>query len=102
MLLTSGCVEIDPATGDTKPRGGQFYEFSEVQERAEDLMVGMTTRDVILLLGSPAEKSRDRSEWVYLPERAAVLIPGRALKLEFESRRLASWGYHAIILGQRF
>ena len=99
-LLLAGCVNVDPQTGRTIPRGGQKYEFSTVERRAEKLRDGMSKLDVQLLLGSPAEKSDDGAVWVYLPERPAVLVPSRALRLVFEGEILAKHGYSAIVLGQ--
>ena len=57
-------------------------------------------RDVFMLLGSPAERSTDDEVWVYLPERPAVLIPSRALRLVFEDNVLVKHGYRAIALGE--
>jgi len=99
-LCAVGCVNVDPQTNEMIPRGEQRYAFEEVQENADRLQEGMTKFDVLLLLGSPAEHEDREQTWIYLPERAAVLIPGRSLKLQFHNGRLAEWGYHAIILGQ--
>jgi len=96
----SACVNVDPETGKTIPRGNQRFEMATVERRAERLQNGMTKSAVILLLGSPAEMSDDKDVWVYLPERPAVLIPGRALRLVFEDGKLVKHGYRAIILGQ--
>jgi outer membrane protein assembly factor BamE (lipoprotein component of BamABCDE complex) len=98
-LVLVGCVNVDPDTGKTIPRGGQKFEFATVERRAEKLQEGMTKLDVLLLLGSPAEKSDDSDIWVYLPERPAVLIPSRALRLEFEKNILVKHGFSAIVLG---
>ncbi len=99
-LLLAGCVNVDPDTGKTIPRGGQKYEFEYVEKQAKKLRNGMSYTDVLLVLGSPAERDRANSQWVYLPERPAVLIPGRALRLEFEGGVLVKHAYHPIILGQ--
>lgn len=99
-LLLVGCVNADPQTGKTMPRGGQKYEFSTVERRAEQLREGQSKFDVLTLLGSPAEKSDDGDIWVYLPERPAVLVPSRALKLEFKDEILVKHGYSPIVLGQ--
>jgi len=100
LLGAVACVQVDPKTGKTIPRGGQRYEFDTEVRRAEKLENGMTKSGVILLLGSPAEVSDDKDVWVYLPERPAVLIPGRALRLVFENGKLIEHGYRAIILGK--
>ncbi|MFT7485036.1 MAG: outer membrane protein assembly factor BamE (lipoprotein component of BamABCDE complex) [Candidatus Paceibacteria bacterium] len=101
LLATASCVNVDPDTGETIPRGNQRYEFSEVTRQADKLKVGMSKYEVLMLLGSPAEKSKRTDVWVYLPERAAVIIPGRALRLQFRDGLLESHGYHAIVLGGR-
>ncbi len=59
----------------------------------------MTKYDVLILLGSPAEKSSESDIWVYLPERPAVLVPSRALHLEFKDGILVKHGYNPIVLG---
>ena len=56
---------------------------------------------MLLHQGSPAEKSDDGAVWVYLPERPAVLVPSRALRLEFDRDVLVKHGYSPIILGQQ-
>lgn len=100
-LLPAACVQVDPATGETIPRGDQRYHFDSVQQHAEDLKEGMRKYEVLMLLGSPAEMNDSGDVWIYLPERPAVLVPARALKLEFENERLVHHGYHPIVLGSR-
>ncbi len=73
--------------------------MATVERLAKGLELGMTTVEVTLMIGSPAEKSSDGVMWVYLPERPAVLIPSSALHLEFENHRLVKFGYRPIILG---
>ena len=102
LLAFASCITVDADTNRPIPRGNQRHEFEEVTRRAEDLQNGMSKRDVLLLLGSPAETSDQDDVWVYLPERPAVIVPGRALRLEFEDGRLVDHGYHAIVLGARF
>lgn len=101
LVLPVACVSVDPETGKTIPRGGQRYEFSTVERRAEKLRDGMTKYEALMMLGSPAKASDDGDVWTYLPERPAVLIPSRALRLVFEKGRLKKHGYRAIIFGQR-
>ncbi len=99
-LMLAGCVNVDPETGKTIPRGEQRYKFATVERRAERLQDGITKGDALMLLGSPAEESDDGDVWVYLPERPAVLVPSRALRLEFENNVLVKHGYSPIVLGQ--
>ena len=100
-LCVSACVEVDPKTGATKPRGDQKYEYGYVTEQAKQLKKGMNKLQVLLLLGSAAEQSKDGDTWVYLPERPGVLVPASALKLQFGPEGLADWGSHPIVLGVR-
>jgi outer membrane protein assembly factor BamE (lipoprotein component of BamABCDE complex) len=97
----AGCVTVDAETNEVIPRGDQRYRFDVVKEKAENLQVGMNKLQVLTTVGSPAEKTARGDVWVYLPERPAVLVPSKALQLEFEDDRLASFGYHTIVLGQR-
>ena len=99
-LLLASCVNVDPDTGKTIPRGDQRHMFAAVERQAEQLKDGMSKLQVLLLLGSPAETSGGGDIWVYLPERPAVLVPSHALRLEFKSDILITHGYKAIILGQ--
>ncbi len=101
LFLACSCVPVDPATGEYKPRGNQRYEYSRVKEYAERLEKGLTMYQVLMILGSPAEKAMRGDVWVYLPERPGILVPASALKLEFREGRLYDYGYHAIVLGQR-
>ena len=98
-LFVVGCVNVDPDTGKTTPRGKQKHEFSVVQKHAKNLADGMPKMEVLILLGSPAETSDNGNQWVYLPERPAVLIPSRALHLKFENDVLVKHGYRPIVLG---
>jgi len=97
-----GCVTEDAATGENIPRGNQRYEFSKVEELAERLNDGMTKAQVLLLLGSAAEMDDAGDTWIYLPERYGILIPARALQLEFKDSVLVSHGYRPIVLGAKF
>ena len=95
------CVNVDPETNQVIPRGNQRYEFDRVVENVDRLEVGLNKLQVVMLLGSPAEESDHGDTWVYLPERPAVIVPGRALKLEFRNGKLTEYGFHAIVLGAR-
>jgi outer membrane protein assembly factor BamE (lipoprotein component of BamABCDE complex) len=99
-LSSVACVNTDPNTGETIPRGNQRYFFDKVEKNAEQLQTGMPKVQCLILLGSPAEQSDDGDVWVYLPERPAVLIPSRALRLEFKNDVLVKFGHRLIVLGQ--
>jgi len=100
-MSAAGCVNVDPNTGETIPRGGQRYRYEVVTRNAERLRKGQTKYQVLMLLGSPAERSKDNDVWIYLPERPAVLIPGSALRRQFLDGVLEEWAYHPISLGTR-
>ncbi|HEX5011071.1 MAG TPA: hypothetical protein VFY71_11790 [Planctomycetota bacterium] len=100
--VVGGCVTEDAATGEPIPRGNQRYEFSKVEDLAERLQDGMTKAQVLMLLGSAAEMDDAGDVWIYLPERYGILIPARALQLEFKDSVLVSHGYRPIILGAKF
>lgn len=100
-LTAFSCVNVDPNTNEVIPRGSQALKFSEVESNVEHLREGMSKMDVVSLIGSPAEKGTRGDVWIYLPERPAVIVPGRALRVEFVNGRLASHAYHAIVLGTR-
>jgi len=98
---TSSCVTSNAQTGEMVPRGNQRYPWDKVQELAKNLRTGMTKPEVLSLMGSPAEIDTEESQWIYLPERYAILIPARALRLQFEGQVLSEFGYRAIVLGAR-
>jgi len=101
LMAGTSCVNVDPNTGEIAPRGNQRYEFERVEKRAKRLKKGMSRYDTLILLGSPAEKSARGDVWIYLPERPAILVPSRALRIEFEDGRLLDWSYRPIVLGTR-
>ena len=99
VLALASCVNVDPDSGKTIPRGNQALNFDVVKDEAKRLKLAMSKLQVQILLGSPAEKDRRGDVWVYLPERPALIVPGRALRLEFRDGVLVEHGYHAIVLG---
>jgi len=98
-LACAGCVTENMATGEMVPRGDQRYEFSKVEKYAERLQDGMTRNEVLLLLGAPAERDDENEVWVYLPERYGIIVPARALRLDFKDGVLVEHGYRPIVLG---
>lgn len=96
---TSSCVTQNMDTGEMVPRGNQRYPWEKVKELAKRLQNGMSKAQVLELMGSPAEVDAEDNQWVYLPERYAVLIPAQALRLEFKGQVLTDFGYRAIVLG---
>src|SRR5262245_66160015 len=61
-LIAPACVNTDPQTGENIPRGNQRHTFDDVEKYAEQLKDGMSKTQAMMLLGSPAEQSDDRSE----------------------------------------
>lgn len=101
-LLCAGagsCVTENAQTGEAVPRGNQRYPWDKVQELAKRLEKGMSKPQVLVLMGSPAEVDTEDNQWIYLPERYGILIPARALRLEFKDQVLVDFGYRAIVLG---
>jgi outer membrane protein assembly factor BamE (lipoprotein component of BamABCDE complex) len=96
---TSACVTQNMDTGEMVPRGKQRYPWEKVKELAKQLKDGMRKDQVLLLMGSPAEVDKEEDQWIYLPERYAILIPAQALRLEFKNQILIDHGYRAIVLG---
>jgi len=97
--LLAGCVTENSATGEPIPRGNQRYPFAQVEEQAERLAIGMTRSEVLMLLGSAAEMDDGGDVWVWLPERYAVIVPARSLRVRFEEGRVAEFGYRPIVFG---
>jgi len=100
LLLASACVTTNATTGEVIPRKGQRYPFERIERDAANLRTGMTKSQVFMLLGTPAEKDAAGDVWVYLPERYGVIVPARALRVEFRDGLLAEHGFRAIVLGQ--
>lgn len=96
---TSACVTTNLETGENVPRGEQRYPWEKVKEFAKKLQKGMNKSQVLLTMGSPAEKDDGGDLWIYLPERYAILIPAEALRLEFKDNALVDFGYRPIVLG---
>src|SRR4051812_4658347 len=101
LVALAACVTQDMNTGRMVPRGQQGMQFSDVESAAERLKEGMTKQEVLYLLGSPAERDESGNVWIYLPERYAILIPARALRVEFKDTILVDHGYRPIVLGAR-
>ena len=94
LLALSACPSME------RSRERQTYEYDEVVARAEQLEVGMTHTQVLLLLGHPADKSIDDNIWVYMPPRPALLVPSEALRVEFRIGKLVGYVFRPIVLGE--
>lgn len=94
-----GCVSQDPATGDPAPPEGQRYTLKEIEDRLDRLRPGLSRTEVLLILGSPADRTEDA--WVYRPARSGIFVPARALVVRFESRRYVGYDYQPIVFGGR-
>jgi outer membrane protein assembly factor BamE (lipoprotein component of BamABCDE complex) len=100
-LCATACVTENATTGEVIPRGKQKYPFERVEKAAESLKIGMSKPQTLLLLGSPAEQDEKGDVWVYLPERYGIIVPARALRLEFRNQALAEFAFQTIVLGAR-
>jgi len=101
LALLAGCVTKNLTTGEVVPRGEQRYPFERVERDVANVRVGMNKGQVLLILGSPAEKDEAGDVWIYLPERYGVILPARALRLEFKDGLLAEHEFRPIVLGAR-
>jgi outer membrane protein assembly factor BamE (lipoprotein component of BamABCDE complex) len=98
VFLLVGCVERDAENGRLWSLRNQQYPLKEVKKNLPHLQVGMTKVRVSFLLGSPAESSDEK--WLYLSERPALLVPGEALMLEFDSGRYLRHKFIPVLLGE--
>jgi outer membrane protein assembly factor BamE (lipoprotein component of BamABCDE complex) len=99
-VALAGCVNVDPETGKTIPRGEQKNEYAYVKQRADQLREGMTKMEVTILLGSPAQTGGDGNVWDYVPERPAVLVPAQGLRLVFDGGLLKSHEFTTVAFGK--
>ena len=99
VALMSGCtVETDVETGKMVAVRKQYLEYDQVKERLDKLYQGMRVSEVLLLLGSPAQRKGD--EWIYLPNRPSWVIPGEAIHIQFRRNTYVSHRFVPIILGE--
>lgn len=99
LLLPACATEPVPLAAYEGPPPGQKYSIDEVMEEAESLEPGMSKLDVLLELGSPAERRGD--VWVYLPSSPGLLLPKLALEVEFEGERYVSHSKQPVLVGER-
>jgi outer membrane protein assembly factor BamE (lipoprotein component of BamABCDE complex) len=99
--VSTACVTENVATGEAVPRGNQRYPWEKVEQLAPGLENGMSKHQVLMLMGSPAEVDAADDLWIYLPERHGIIVPARALRLEFKEGRLVDHSFRAIVLGTR-
>lgn len=76
----------------------QKYSLDEVRERLDELREGMSKREVLLTLGSPAIERK--TYWEYWPERSGTLIPATAVRVLFERERYTGYRIVPIVLGE--
>ena len=99
LAFICGC-QTTSIDGDyaTDGMNRQKYDFETVKVRARQLQKGMTTFQVSLLLGSPAQVRGDR--WYWRPRSQG---PGEVLRVTFDDRSaVKEWGYEPLILGELF
>lgn len=97
--LFAGCVADEPgAEPYVQAAVHQKYTLDEVRERLDQLQPGMTKRDVLLTLGSPA--IRRETYWEYWPERSGRMLPTTAVRVLFEEQRYTGRRIVPIVLGE--
>jgi hypothetical protein len=95
----AGCVADDPAAEPhVQAAVNQKYSLGEVRERLDKLEPGMTKREVLLTLGSPAV--RRGTYWEYWPERSGTMLPATAIRVLFEGELYAGRRIVPIVLGE--
>ena len=98
--LVPGACRSEPANlsyyADGHPR--QKYPYGQVKQSAERLRPGMTRHEVLLLLGSPAERTADT--WTWVPEDPSLLLPQDVLVVRFKGNRYATHEFKPIIFGR--
>jgi hypothetical protein len=100
LAIAGGCqtLKMDSKTYKSAV-ANQKYDYGEVKRRLKELEPGTTQVEVLIKLGSPAERQRDN--WIYLPSRLGLLLPAESLIVRFESGRYASHVFRPVILGER-
>jgi hypothetical protein len=76
----------------------QRYDYETVKRRVKCLKRGASRIEVLIELGSPAEKHGDM--WVYLSGRPAFIVPAELLKVHFKNNRYVSYAFKPIVLGR--
>lgn len=99
-LAAVGCAADEALTADqAQATASQKYDFEYVKRQSSQLEPGMSKAEVLILLGSPAQ--REAAKWVYLPTRSGLLVPAEAMVVRFIEGRYDSHRFEPIVLGER-
>jgi hypothetical protein len=99
LLVGGGCsADANPPLSEPTPTAYQKYPLDEVQKRAKELEPGMPRVQVLLLLGSPAEKQPH--QWIYRDSREGLLLPTSSLVVEFENGKYTRHHTVPVVLGE--
>ena len=100
LALFCGCTaESIDLTQYPGGQPSQKYDYKEVKRLAKQLRPGMAQIDVMILLGSPAQRQADR--WIYLPSKPTFLLPTEGLEVRFRRGMYESYKTTPIIFGER-
>ncbi|MHC5023345.1 MAG: hypothetical protein ACYTGG_05470 [Planctomycetota bacterium] len=100
LALLAGCAaETVDLTQYPEGNPQQKYEYKEVKRLSKQLRSGMTQLDVMILLGSPADRQPDR--WIYLPSKPTFLLPTEGLEVRFQRGMYLSHKTTPIVFGER-
>ena len=100
LAVLPGCrQEKDDGLYEVDQTAFQKYDYQTVRERAKQLRPGMSKLEVVLLLGSPAQK--EPTVWRYMQKRDGLLLPSEALHVHFQGNAVVDHKYVPIILGER-
>ena len=98
-MVLCGCTAEDQAEPlRTYSTRKQLNEYDKVKSLLPRLSVGMSSLDVLLILGAPA--SKEGQTWIYLPERPGFFIPAESLKVQFDRGRYSGHEFVPIVLGE--
>mgnify|MGYP006428876745 CR=1 FL=1 len=95
-----GCVADEPvAEPHARAAVNQQHSLDEVRERLDKLEPGITKREVLLTLGSPAIQRA--TYWEYWPERSGTMLPATAIRVLFEEEFYTGRRVVPIVLGEQ-
>ena len=100
LWCTAGCTGDQAVTAEqAQATASQKYDFEYVKRQAKQLEAGLSKAEVLILLGSPAQ--REAARWIYLPSRSGLIVPAEAMVVRFVGGRYDSHSFEPIVLGER-
>ncbi len=95
-----GCTGDQALTAEqARATASQKYDYDYVKRQAKQLQPGLSKAEVLILLGSPAQ--REAARWIYLPKRSGLIVPAEALVVRFLNGRYDSHATEPTVLGER-